>query len=272
MGPHDIFSGISGDDSWAHQVVDYGLDIPWLEEDLDGPWSRQSDSPIPTSSWCSPQTAFNTGTWQHQQHEAIGGNEEADSNNFAPLFPLTKGLFDDLNLEPLATSSSTMKITPDPSPADLDEASRGTHVIANSAGPPKVGTRFTRKALRILNDWFRAHSNKPYPSDAEKRMLQERTGLTKDQVNTWLANARRRNKINSSRTLPTEEKDHSQPMRIPRRPPTPAMRSGSSLVNPLERWVESPPEHEPASASAIARAVATSPLPFNGEYLFQPLS
>ncbi|KAF5989874.1 monocarboxylate transporter [Fusarium bulbicola] len=72
----------------------------------------------------------------------------------------------------------------------------------------------------------------------------------------WFANARRRDKMVRSRDdLPCPTKA----MDVPRRPDTPAPRRATDSMNPLERWVESPPENEPASAVDIARAMASSP-------------
>ncbi|KAM0490018.1 hypothetical protein ACHAP8_011988 [Fusarium lateritium] len=45
-------------------------------------------------------------------------------------------------------------------------------------------------------------------------------------------------------------------MDIPPRPGTPAVRNTSEM-DPLQRWVDSPPEDEPAAVTAIARAVAS---------------
>ncbi|KAM0430955.1 hypothetical protein ACHAPT_005589 [Fusarium lateritium] len=128
--------------------------------------------------------------------------------------------------------------------------------MGNTVTPPKVGTRFTRESIRILKSWLAAHKDAPYPDEAQKRRLQERTGLNRTQLMNWLANARRRNKSLGLRTAASQQVEQPEPIAIPR-PPTPAFRDGSSL-NPLERWVESPPEHEPASAFDIARAVASN--------------
>ncbi|KAJ0313932.1 hypothetical protein Brms1b_007352 [Colletotrichum noveboracense] len=89
-------------------------------------------------------------------------------------------------------------------------------------------------------------------------MLERQTGLSRQQITNWLANTRRRNRFK----VP------------PKRPPSPAITSatskpinigGSSVpqgfdeMNPLQRWQVSPPEHEPALASAIAHAVYDLP-------------
>ncbi|KAI8660116.1 hypothetical protein NCS57_00988000 [Fusarium keratoplasticum] len=120
--------------------------------------------------------------------------------------------------------------------------------------PAKVGGRFTRESVRILKNWLAAHQSHPYPRESERRMLQEQTGLTKTQISNWLANARRRGKIPSSASSPHGE---SRAMDIPARPGTPAVRNTSDM-DPLQRWVDSPPEDEPAAVTAIARAVSSA--------------
>ncbi|RSL86740.1 hypothetical protein CEP51_002681 [Fusarium floridanum] len=120
--------------------------------------------------------------------------------------------------------------------------------------PAKVGGRFTRESVRVLRNWLAAHQSHPYPRESERRMLQEQTGLTKTQISNWLANARRRGKIPSSASSPHGE---SKAMDIPARPGTPAVRNTSEM-DPLQRWVDSPPEDEPAAVTAIARAVSSA--------------
>ncbi|KAJ3524607.1 hypothetical protein NM208_g11994 [Fusarium decemcellulare] len=120
--------------------------------------------------------------------------------------------------------------------------------------PAKVGGRFTRESVRVLKNWLAAHQSHPYPREAERRMLQEETGLTKTQISNWLANARRRGKIPSSASSPRHE---TGPIDIPARPGTPAVRNTSDM-DPLQRWVDSPPEDEPAAVTAIARAVSSA--------------
>ncbi|EGU80207.1 hypothetical protein FOXB_09290 [Fusarium oxysporum f. sp. conglutinans Fo5176] len=125
---------------------------------------------------------------------------------------------------------------------------------ATPAPPAKVGGRFTRESVRILKNWLATHQNHPYPREPERRMLQEETGLTKTQISNWLANARRRGKIPSSASSPRH--GDTPAMDIPPRPGTPAVRNTSDM-DPLQRWVDSPPEDEPAAVTAIARAVAS---------------
>ncbi|KAH9233561.1 hypothetical protein K456DRAFT_1867422 [Colletotrichum gloeosporioides 23] len=127
--------------------------------------------------------------------------------------------------------------------------------------PPKIGTRFSRDSTRILRQWLSSHTHHPYPNDEEKKILQHQTGLSKTQITNWLINARRRGKVQSrQRSISPYSGSSTRPIDVPRRPGTPAPRMSPRYqgLNPLERWVDSPPEHEPATVTAIARAVAST--------------
>lgn len=120
--------------------------------------------------------------------------------------------------------------------------------------PRKTGSRLSREAVRILKNWLSEHADHPYPTDVEKDVLKEITGLKRSQISNWLANARRRGKVRSaSYTI-------SPIIGAVDVPPT--SKDGLELedMTPMERWKHSPPEHEAASATAIARAVAEAPL------------
>jgi hypothetical protein len=130
-----------------------------------------------------------------------------------------------------------------------------------NANPPKIGTRFSRESSKLLTQWFENHYNYPYPSKEETETLQERTGLSRTQIKNWLANTRRREKmhqsIQSSRKATAGFNSNEVPIDIPKRPDTPAARTKNDhqTMGPLERWVDSPPESEPATVTAIAKAV-----------------
>ena len=51
---------------------------------------------------------------------------------------------------------------------------------------------YSKAVLKVLKEWLHKHLNNPYPSDAEKLHLANKTGLTVLQVNKWFYNARRR--------------------------------------------------------------------------------
>jgi Homeobox KN domain len=119
----------------------------------------------------------------------------------------------------------------------------------------KNGARFPRDAVKILKQWLSEHSDHPYPNEREKDDLKQLTGLKRSQISNWLANARRRGKVRppsgaSSPILGAID--------IPQQT---QLVGGWEDLNPMDRWKASPPENEPASMTAIARAVTSTPLP-----------
>ncbi|KAK2044464.1 hypothetical protein LZ31DRAFT_565860 [Colletotrichum somersetense] len=138
--------------------------------------------------------------------------------------------------------------------ASADETSTASKMTT----PAKIGARFSRESVRILKNWLSTHTRHPYPSDEEKEMLQRQTGLNKTQITNWLANARRRGKTQAPRSTSPHPRSYSGAIDIPQRRGTPAPDGRVRNMNPLERWVDSPPENEPAEVTAIARAVASS--------------
>ncbi|KAK5175769.1 uncharacterized protein LTR77_000909 [Saxophila tyrrhenica] len=120
------------------------------------------------------------------------------------------------------------------------------------------GIRFPRHAVKVLRDWLDAHQDNPYPTEKEKAELEKRTELSSSQIANWLANARRRRKVTEKARKPM-----SSPSLKPTTPAIdiPAQDKPWDELNPLERWKNSPPEHDPASITDIANAVANSDLP-----------
>jgi hypothetical protein len=124
---------------------------------------------------------------------------------------------------------------------------------------PKIGSRFSRDVIRTLKTWLAAHQQHPYPKEDDMAILQERTGLNQAQLTNWFANARRRGKIQGFRPVsPQVRSALTSPVDIIPRPGTPAIRQDPRSKDPLQRWVDSPPEHEPADVGDIARAMASS--------------
>lgn len=126
---------------------------------------------------------------------------------------------------------------------------------ARATSKTRTGVRFSREELKILKNWLSTHSRHPYPTEEEKEMLQKQTGLSKTQITNWLANTRRRNKnAVAQRSTSPGVRTWTKPIDI-------AGRRGAAsfeLMNPLQRWQVSPPENEPASVTAIQRAISTS--------------
>jgi len=173
----------------------------------------------------------------------------------------------DFSLDQNPTTTTTMNPTNEAAfnPSQTEQilsrnlSGAGTQLTPSQLATPalgKIGARLSRESIRILRQWLSTHQRHPYPSDEEKDMLQRQTGLTKTQITNWLANARRRGKFPTPgrSTSPQVGFGFGTPVDIPVRRATPALES----MNPLQRWVDSPPEHEPASAIAIARAVTAS--------------
>ncbi|KAF4470981.1 C2H2 type zinc finger containing, partial [Fusarium albosuccineum] len=184
----------------------------------------------------------------------------------------------DTNDPPFDTSFYADNLCLDPSslvPHEMELTSADTWGSSISAAPQhltatdlltgnlKIGTRFSRESLQILKRWLALHSRHPYPSEEDNALLQRQTGLNKTQISNWFSNARRKRraqaqKSNFSRTGTTV----TEPVNFSRRPNTPTPESN---LDPLMRWVDSPPENEPASATAIARAVLSGhdTMPYN---------
>ncbi|KAI9690085.1 MAG: hypothetical protein M1820_010024 [Bogoriella megaspora] len=118
----------------------------------------------------------------------------------------------------------------------------------------KGGIRFSNAAVKILRDWLDTHSSHPYPTESEKNELKRRTELSSSQISNWLANARRRGKIQPKRAVSPSLHTASQAIKIPQG----IDRNTWENLNPLDRWKHSPPENEPADVSDIANAVTSN--------------
>lgn len=129
---------------------------------------------------------------------------------------------------------------------------------ATPAPRPKIGSRFSREVIRTLKNWLAAHQQHPYPREDDMTLLQQRTGLNHAQLANWFANARRRGKVEGARPAsPQVRRSLTSPVDIIPRPGTPAVVQDSRSKDPMQRWVDSPPEHEPADVGDIARAMAS---------------
>ncbi|KAH6666552.1 hypothetical protein F5X68DRAFT_265665 [Plectosphaerella plurivora] len=168
--------------------------------------------------------------------------------------------------------SNNLNLPGAPPPAQIPSALNAPPSSALTA-PPKVGTRFSSGSVRVLRAWFAHHERHPYPSPEDVEALQAQTGLSRQQITNWLANCRRRSKFSTSRPASPHVRGWAEPgassstpsgapgssapgpMDIPARRATPAP---TEHMNPMQRWENSPPEHEAATVSAISRAVAAS--------------
>jgi len=183
-------------------------------------------------------------------------------------------VLDDTSFAALSEALTTANTVPsqhnddwftDPSPRDLSNdstASSSPFTPALLTSRPKLGSRFSREVIRTLKEWLAAHQQHPYPNESQMMSLHSRTGLNKAQLTNWFANARRRGKVQSVRPMsPQVQTASTSPIDIIQRPGTPAVRASMDYKDPMQRWVESPPEHEPAAVGDIARAMASRKSP-----------
>ncbi|ADM12468.1 TALE/PBX transcription factor [Encephalitozoon intestinalis ATCC 50506] len=57
---------------------------------------------------------------------------------------------------------------------------------------PRTRANFPMDTSQLLRSWLKENMDNPYPSDAEKAYLCQKTGLGPAQINNWFINARRR--------------------------------------------------------------------------------
>lgn len=188
-----------------------------------------------------------------------------DSDSFSFNHGLHDGGFSELSAALAAAQTTPVSFDTQWTPnIDLDGYSNNSTAISSPLTPgtpitrPKLGSRFSREVIRTLKNWLAAHQQHPYPREDDMAMLQQRTGLNQAQLVNWFANARRRGKVQSVRPAsPQVANAMASPTDIIPRPGTPAIRQDARSKDPLQRWVDSPPEHEPADVGDIARAMAS---------------
>lgn len=154
---------------------------------------------------------------------------------------------------------SGMHISTQPSSSTVDQGSITALHHSDNSLPTKIGARFSRQTVKILRDWLGSHGEAPYPSEEEKHRLQDETGLSQTQVENWLANARRRRKIRAGRPFPQNKHSRALPTNASTNPGASIPNNQSRYMNPLERWMDSPPENEAASIIAINKALSSEP-------------
>ncbi|KAF2019463.1 hypothetical protein BU24DRAFT_419079 [Aaosphaeria arxii CBS 175.79] len=99
---------------------------------------------------------------------------------------------------------------------------------------------------RPLRQWMANHPDHPYPSDQEKEIFVQTTGLSLTQILNWFSNARRRQRHAAGLGRPRSKKAIREGSPAPR---------DSLSTSPLSRWRNSPPEEEPASMVDIENAL-----------------
>lgn len=83
---------------------------------------------------------------------------------------------------------------------------------------PKKGAavaRFPRTAVKTLKDWMSQHVDHPYPTDEDKELLKQQTGLSIGQISNWMANTRRRQKARPKRSASPSIRPSTEAINIP---------------------------------------------------------
>lgn len=97
-----------------------------------------------------------------------------------------------------------------------------------------AAARFPRAAVKILKDWMVEHQDHPYPTDEEKEILGQQTGLSMGQISNWMANTRRRQKASHKRSS------------------SPSIRPSTEVLNiPAGRTWESLSKHVPTESGSL---------------------
>jgi hypothetical protein len=128
----------------------------------------------------------------------------------------------------------------------------------------RSSTRFSREVLLILKKWMDQHKDHPYPAEDQKEELSQLTGLTIGQISNWFANNRRRSRqrargVSPSLRSPTGSSSSVEGIPIPTSKRGLVFEGKTwEIMNPMDRWRASPPEHEPANVLDIVQAVSVT--------------
>jgi hypothetical protein len=223
----------------------------------------------------SPEV-FWAGIMELSNNQLVGDSNDLDPFSFANDLFLPDTGFQDGGFSELSAALAAAQGAPPqvdsqwltdttPEPTSNHSTAASSPLTPSIPGPrattrPKLGTsRFSTEVIRTLKNWLAAHQQYPYPRNDDMVLLQQRTGLNQAQLTNWFANARRRGKVQNIRSSsPQVHNTVTSPVDVIRRPGTPAVRQDPRSKDPLQRWVDSPPEHEPADVGDIARAMASS--------------
>ncbi|KAL2127072.1 hypothetical protein VTI74DRAFT_11375 [Chaetomium olivicolor] len=129
-----------------------------------------------------------------------------------------------------------------------DDQAQSAHYREMTEEDGQHKRRFSRKAAKVLRDWFYRNQHAPYPTDEQKAAFAQQTGLSEKQISTWFANARRRHRMTRRTSQPGQIFRSGSPMPIAR----------SAALTPMERWQRSPPDQEHVSESVIQQAIAAA--------------
>lgn len=168
---------------------------------------------------------------------SLSGRKKREPSDFETLEPVIGRLHG-------VSEHSAMGV---PATVEEGQASQGLSVAALAG--KRTNTRSVRKT-RVLRNWYLSNLDHPYPSEEEKVDLAQQSGLSRSQVVNWFANTRRRHRMSSTYSAsPSRGRQGFAPG-------SPMPHYLRKNMSPLDRWKNSPPDQEPASATAIQNALA----------------
>lgn len=168
---------------------------------------------------------------------SLSGRKKREPSDFETLEPVIGRLHG-------VSEHSAMGVPPT---VEEGQTSQGLSVAALAG--KRTNTRSVRKT-RVLRNWYLSNLDHPYPSEEEKVDLAQQSGLSRSQVVNWFANTRRRHRMSSTYSAsPSRGRQGFAPG-------SPMPHYLRKNMSPLDRWKHSPPDQEPASATAIQNALA----------------
>lgn len=76
--------------------------------------------------------------------------------------------------------------------SETAQTAKRSRAMHESSIRPRTRANFPMDISQLLRSWLKENMDNPYPSDAEKAYLCQKTGLGPAQINNWFINARRR--------------------------------------------------------------------------------
>jgi hypothetical protein len=143
-------------------------------------------------------------------------NATSQTSHAPPVVPAAAGFA-------VASSASDQQSPATPhGQAQSNEVERFISRVAEENRLKRRRSNLPRTTTQLLRRWIFDYKDHPYPTDVQKKVLCEQTGLTLTQLNNWFINNRRR-LLNSGRRGDTDEE--------PTPPASPAQKRLTSTKN-----------------------------------------
>ncbi|KAK0464740.1 kinase-like domain-containing protein [Desarmillaria tabescens] len=185
---HSIFTGFNDD---TREFRRSSLSTLHLESRRHAPYPRPSYTSSNPASYTFPPTSEVTAT-------TYAANSDYWNNNLPgivrPSYPTPM-----LRISGQQRSYPSHSLPPTPPPtlpalplADSAYQSVGPDGALPVERPQRKRGKLPKETTDFLKAWLHRHSDHPYPTKKEERLLCDATGLSMSQVSNWVINARRR--------------------------------------------------------------------------------